>query len=96
MIMIPCPFCGRRSHEEFAYGGDAGPERPPLDDRSMERWYRYVFVRSNPRGVMREFWQHLGGCRSWLVVERDTATHEVMGAVLATDAMPQGEPDGTG
>lgn len=86
MLPIPCPFCGPRDHHEFAYGGDADVRRPALDERSLEAWYRYVFVRANPKGPHREYWQHVGGCRAWLVVERDTATHAITGARLARDA----------
>jgi sarcosine oxidase subunit delta len=32
---------------------------------------------------MHEYWHHGGGCRSWLVVERDTATHEIFSAMSA-------------
>ncbi|MEO0362714.1 MAG: sarcosine oxidase subunit delta, partial [Pseudomonadota bacterium] len=31
-------------------------------------------------------WFHEGGCRAWLVVERDVTTHEVFGAELAEGA----------
>ena len=85
MLRIPCPFCGERDHHEFAYGGDATARRPALDDHDTEAWYRYVFVRDNPRGPHREFWQHVGGCRAWLVVERDTLTHAISGARLARE-----------
>ncbi|RWF75875.1 MAG: sarcosine oxidase subunit delta, partial [Mesorhizobium sp.] len=34
-------------------------------------------------GVHRELWFHEQGDRSWLVVTRDTVTHEVLGAELA-------------
>ena len=86
MLRIPCPFCGERDHHEFAYGGDAGIRRPGPDDDDMESWYRYVFLRENPRGPHRELWQHVSGCRAWLVVERDTYTHAISGARLAADA----------
>ena len=32
----------------------------------------YIYMRNNPRGRHYEFWHHEGGCRRWLVVERDT------------------------
>jgi len=83
MLRIPCPFCGERDHHEFTYGGDASVTRPAYDDRSLDAWYRYVFVRTNPNGRHQEFWQHVGGCRAWIVVERDTRTHEIFGARLA-------------
>ncbi|MBX6323504.1 MAG: sarcosine oxidase subunit delta, partial [Rhodospirillaceae bacterium] len=85
MLRIDCPFCGPRDHAEFAYGGDATRERPPLD-ADIETWYAYVFLRENPRGPTREFWHHVHGCRQWLVVERDTLTHEI-GAVRPARAV---------
>ena len=93
MLRICCPFCGERDHHEFDYGGDASVERPALDDRSMDKWYRYVFLRRNPQGRHREFWQHVSGCRAWLVVERDTRTHEIFGTQFAADAMKERSGD---
>jgi sarcosine oxidase subunit delta len=94
MLRIPCPFCGERDHHEFAYGGDATVRRPALDDRDPETWHRYVFIRDNPRGPHREYWQHTGGCRAWIVVERDTATHAIHGAWLAAEAGEDQEGNG--
>ncbi len=76
MIRIPCPFCGERDHSEFTYGGDASIEYPALD-APAEAWLRAVFERENPRGRQIETWHHVNGCRAWLVVERDTLTHEI-------------------
>lgn len=86
MLRIDCPFCGVRDHDEFTYGGDASVERPALDDQEPGRWHDYVFLRANPKGPQREFWQHVLGCRAWLIVERDTVTHEIFGVELAADA----------
>jgi sarcosine oxidase subunit delta len=36
-----------------------------------------VFVFGNPKGLHREYWQHVMGCRQWLVLERNTATNEI-------------------
>ena len=76
MIRITCPFCGERDHSEFSYGGDASIEYPPLD-ASAEAWHDAVFLRENIRGLQRETWHHVNGCRQWLVVERDTLSHEI-------------------
>lgn len=78
MLTIPCPNCGPRNSDEFRYGGDAGVTRPAPDDPDADAWYRYVHVRDNPNGPHKEYWQHIGGCRSWLVVERDTHDHAVL------------------
>jgi heterotetrameric sarcosine oxidase delta subunit len=83
MLRIECPCCGSRPHDEFRYGGDAAVQRPAHDDTDTERWFRYVFQRANPKGLHREFWQHVMGCRRWLVAERDTITHAITSVVLA-------------
>lgn len=85
MLRIDCPCCGPRDHDEFRYGGDATIIRPAPDDEDTGRWYRYVFIRPNPKGLHREYWQHVAGCRQWLVVERDTATHAMGQVSLARE-----------
>lgn len=76
MIRIPCPFCGPRDHAEFSYGSDGSITYPALD-APVEEWHDAVFLRENVCGVQAETWQHVNGCRMWLVVERDTTTHEI-------------------
>lgn len=83
MIQIRCPICGIRDHSEFAYGGDAAPARP-ASDAEEAAWVEYVYSRENPRGPHRELWHHAFGCRSWIVVQRDTLTHEISGTQLAS------------
>ena len=85
MLRIPCPFCGPRDHSEFSYGGDATVEYPALD-ASTDEWYEAVFLRDDPRGPHTELWHHVGGCRSFLVVERNTLTHEITSVCLAHQA----------
>ena len=85
-MLIPCPHCGTRPVEEFTFLGDAAPTRPTTHDpASMEQLHQYVSLRPNPRGKFDEYAHHSGGCRSWLVVSRNTETHEVYGAVTARD-----------
>ncbi len=76
-MLIPCPICGERDHGEFTYGGDATIERPDIADRDAARWAAYVYDRGNPRGPHSEYWHHVHGCRLWMVVYRDTQTHDV-------------------
>ena len=75
-MRIPCPHCGERGSEEFTCLGAADPARPAAD-AAAEAWHDYVHLRDNPAGTLREFWQHLHGCRRWLVVTRDTRTHAI-------------------
>ena len=74
--LITCPHCGVRPKEEFSIRGDATVVRP-APHASEDAWQAYVFLRDNPRGRISEYWHHAGGCRRWLVVERDNVTHEV-------------------
>jgi heterotetrameric sarcosine oxidase delta subunit len=81
-MLIPCPICGLRDHEEFTYGGDATVQRPPVTDSEASGWAGYVYDRGNPRGPHSEYWHHVHGCRHWMIVARDTQTHAVSGAKL--------------
>ena len=82
-MLINCPHCGIRPVEEFTFNGDASIQRPISDD--MEQWFDYTYLRDNPKGRFDEYAHHSGGCRSWLVVTRDTQTHEVFATVTAHD-----------
>jgi methylglutamate dehydrogenase subunit B len=78
MLLISCPHCGPRDEAEFIYGGDATLRRPG-EGEPDSAWMEYIFLRDNPRGRHRELWWHSLGCQRWLVVERDTVTHEIFG-----------------
>ncbi|MGR3434200.1 MAG: sarcosine oxidase subunit delta [Shimia sp.] len=84
-MRIPCPICGDRDIREFAYKGAALSR--PAPDAGPEAWDDYVHLRDNPAGVTRELWVHEAGCGAWLVVTRDTVTHEILGAELASEAL---------
>ncbi len=80
-MRIPCPYCGERGHEEFAYLGDARPRRPSDGGAAASvEWNEYVYLRDNPAGVHRELWFHAAGCQAWLVVTRDVRDHALFGA----------------
>ncbi|MET3597566.1 sarcosine oxidase subunit delta [Mesorhizobium shonense] len=73
--LIPCPHCGQRPKEEFTIKGAALTR--PSADAVQKTWFDYVYLRDNPRGAYQEYWHHTSGCRRWLVVSRDTATHDI-------------------
>ena len=84
-MRIPCPLCGPRDLREFTPRGHAvGLDRPEGEAWSDD-WHDYVHLRENPAGRTAELWYHGGGCGAWLVVDRDTVTHEVHGARLASE-----------
>lgn len=71
-MRLDCPYCGSRDIAEFTYRGDAAADDP--------------YLRDNPAGPISELWRHARGCRQWLVVRRDTRTHEIFGVVFAREA----------
>ena len=85
-MRIDCPCCGLRESGEFSYLGDASLHRPDGMAASPAAMLDYVYLRDNPAGPHRELWYHGAGCRSWLVVTRDTRNHEVADVVFARDA----------
>ncbi|MER9651793.1 sarcosine oxidase subunit delta [Mesorhizobium sp. M0199] len=84
-MLIPHPLLGPRDAQEFTYLGDARLlDRPdPAAADAETAFCDYVFLRDNPAGVHSELWFHEQGDRSWLVVTRDTVTHEILGTKLA-------------
>jgi methylglutamate dehydrogenase subunit B len=84
-MRLICPYCGERDAQEFVYRGDAAPVRPTVEGGSSdtggeEGFFDYVYLRDNPAGPIREHWYHAQGCRTWIVVTRDTRTHEIFGS----------------
>lgn len=78
MLLIPCPWCGKRAHVEFTYGG-AAASLPPRDAAALDEtaWAAHLYLRDNPRGLHEELWRHSSGCRQWFTIRRDTATHQI-------------------
>ncbi|WP_066819151.1 sarcosine oxidase subunit delta [Sphingomonas mali] len=83
-MRIPCPYCGNRDSSEFSYRSDAAPVRPAAD-APVAAFHDYVYLRDNPAGPISEHWYHAAGCRAWLVVTRDTRTHEISAAAIAQE-----------
>ncbi len=85
-MRIHCPYCGERGVDEFSYLGDASVVRPdPAAPDAAEAFYAYAYERRNVAGPMQELWYHAAGCHAWLVVSRDTRTHEISEVKLARD-----------
>ena len=76
-MRIPCPCCGDRDRREYTYYGAADFLDRPAEDAGLEAWDNYLHLRDNPAGVTRDLWYH-DPCQSWLEVERNTVTHEVL------------------
>lgn len=87
-MLIPHPLLGLRDAQEFTYLGDANLLNRPqgMTDAGLAEpqvFNDYVYLRDNPAGTHRELWFHEQGDRSWLIVTRNTLTHEILGAELA-------------
>ena len=84
-MRITCPLCGPRDRREFYYYGSEDYLQRPGPDAGPEAWDDHLHLRDNPAGVTRDLWFHEMGCAAWLVVERSTVTHEVLGVRLAAE-----------
>jgi sarcosine oxidase subunit delta len=80
-MLINCPYCGLRDLAEFAVNGEAVARPDAQGDldgaENRAAFVDAVYLRDNPAGLHREHWFHATGCQSWLLVERDTRTHEI-------------------
>jgi len=85
-MRICCPCCGDRDLREFVYLGDASLKRPdPNAPDALEQFTAYVYQRDNTAGAHRDFWYHAAGCHAWLVVTRNTLTHEIIAVESAKE-----------
>ena len=84
-MIINHPLLGPRDAAEFYVLGDASLIKRPDYEDGAEAMYEYLYLRDNPAGEHRELWYHEQGDRSWLVVTRNTLTHEVTKVELARE-----------
>jgi sarcosine oxidase subunit delta len=89
VLLIECPWCGRRDEVEFRYGGQAGLAYP-TDPESLsdEQWADFLFMRDNPNGWWTERWFHTAGCRRWFNAVRNTATYEFRASYPMDEDLP--------
>ena len=87
-FLLPCPNCGPRDVNEFAYAGEVTSR--PRGAPSQRELASYVYFRRNVAGVQREWWYHRFGCELWFLADRDTRTNEVIRTELPQpgDAKP--------
>jgi heterotetrameric sarcosine oxidase delta subunit len=82
-MRLTCPVCGDRDRREFYYQGAASILNRPDPDAGIDTWDDYLHNRDNPAGLTQDLWYHEAGCSSWIVVTRNTVTHEVIKTALA-------------
>ena len=81
-MFIPCPICGEREISEFVIRGEALAARPTTTDATA--FHDYYYLRTNRAGPTHEHWYHVSGCLNWIEVQRDTRTHAILAASLAS------------
>jgi len=95
MLLIACPYCGKRPEIEFAYGGEAHLARPAkpseLDDQA---WSDFLYMRSNIKGVCAERWRHARGCGRFFNALRDTTTDHFLATYRTGEPRPDLGPAG--
>lgn len=84
-MRLPCPLCGERDRREFYYQGEAVTLHRPATDAGDNEWDAYLHLRENPAGETQDLWFHEAGCGAWLRVTRNTVTHEILKAELASE-----------
>ena len=85
-FLLPCPNCGPRDVNEFAYQGEVTVRPKPSESGSPEftDLTSYLYFRNNVAGVQREWWFHRDGCELWFQAQRDTRTNEVVSTEIPT------------
>ena len=84
-MRIPCPLCGPRDRREFYYYGASDFLHRPAPEAPPEAWDNHLHLRDNPAGLTKDLWYHETGCGSWLLITRNTVTHEMQSAELVAD-----------
>lgn len=84
-MRLTCPHCGERDLREFTYRGDALALSRPDEGADAAIWNDYLHNRDNPAGPTRELWYH-NPCGGWMVVDRNTVTHQVLSSAPAKGA----------
>ena len=84
-MRLTCPLCGDRDRREFYYYGAEDYLHRPAPEAPAQAWDDYLHNRDNPAGVTRDLWYHDLGCSSWLLVTRNTVTHEILAVEAVAD-----------
>lgn len=70
MSQLSCPYCGARELSEFEF-------RKTLPPPAASAFAR-VYLRIDRPELSVEHWQHVLGCRAWLLVRRNPTTDLVV------------------
>ncbi len=90
MLLIHCPYCEEeRPETEFRNGGEAHIARSTsLTAETDDDFERFLFIRSNPKGIIFERWRHIHGCARFFNAVRDTVTDKFIRTYKAGEPKP--------
>ncbi|MXN64266.1 sarcosine oxidase subunit delta family protein [Stappia sp. GBMRC 2046] len=90
MLLITCPYCGvERPEIEFRYAGEAHIARPAEPSKlTDEEWAEYLYMRTNPKGLLAERWRHAHGCGRFFNAIRDTVSDRFVTIYKMGEAKP--------
>ena len=75
MTRLVCPFCGARELREFVF-------HKTLPSSGPASAFARCYERVDRPEISVEHWQHVEGCRGWLLVRRNPSTGAVLEARL--------------
>lgn len=84
-MRLLCPNCGERDLREFYYQSTAASLVRPELDAGEAVWDDFLHNRDNPAGETEDLWYHEAGCKAWIVIKRNTVSHDILDSQLATD-----------
>ena len=89
MLILDCPYCGKRPEIEFAYAGQAHLVRP-RDPATLDytAWGQYLYMRTNTKGIHAERWRHARGCGRFFNALRDTTTDHFLATYKVGEPRP--------
>jgi len=77
---LACPFCGPRELREFEF-------HKSLPAAASQGEFERTYLRVADAELSIEHWQHVGGCRAWLLVHRNPSSGVTLAVeLLAGDA----------
>jgi len=81
MTRLACPFCGARALREFSFHKTVPSA---ADGTAFEQTYERVASLE----LSVEHWQHVAGCRAWLLVRRNPSSGAVLEVRLLDGRQP--------
>jgi sarcosine oxidase subunit delta len=89
MLLITCPYCGVRPELEFRNMGEAHIARPAYSEAITDNdWAEFLYMRTNPKGLIAERWRHVHGCVRFFNAVRHTVTDKLVTTYRVGDPRP--------